>query len=221
MRPDGVLSGWRSGSLRNSNGTPAATVRSRSRLDIGRAGFVRCLSNGCVDEVVMDDNLLKQLHAGQTATFIIFQTPEEGIGFPISLKSFGESYDNTTVRRCPLGEAAPFQLNRPPSSVPTAGLRLSGGLRIPDWHRAKPVRPLAQPATVLGVFSSQAGYICNYFSGLACSWPSEKSCRCGACGCVPPASPRTNARVISRLRLHTRDWDCARRPRQVRRFVWR
>ena len=61
--------------------------------DVGRAGFVRCLPNGCVAEVVMDDNLLRQLRTGQTATFIIFQTPEEGIGFPLSLKGFGEGFD--------------------------------------------------------------------------------------------------------------------------------
>jgi len=61
--------------------------------DVGRAGFVRCLPNGCVAEVVMDDNLIKQLRTGQTSTFIIFQTPEEGIGFPMSLKGFGEGYD--------------------------------------------------------------------------------------------------------------------------------
>ena len=61
--------------------------------DVGRAGFVRCLPNGCVAEVVMDDNLIKQLRTGQTATFIIFQTPEEGIGFPMSLKGFGEGFD--------------------------------------------------------------------------------------------------------------------------------
>jgi invasion protein IalB len=61
--------------------------------DVGRAGFVRCLPNGCVAEVVMDDNLLKQMRTGQTATFIIFQTPEEGIGFPMSLKGFGEGFD--------------------------------------------------------------------------------------------------------------------------------
>jgi len=63
------------------------------QADVGRAGFVRCLPSGCVAEVVMDDNLLKQLRAGQTAIFIIFQAPEEGIGFPISLKGFGEGYD--------------------------------------------------------------------------------------------------------------------------------
>ena len=54
--------------------------------DIGRAGFVRCLPNGCVAEVVMDDDLIGKLRTGQSATFIIFQTPEEGIGFPISLE---------------------------------------------------------------------------------------------------------------------------------------
>ena len=61
--------------------------------DVGRAGFVRCLPNGCVAEVVMDANLIKQMRTGQTATFIIFQTPEEGIGFPMSLKGFGEGFD--------------------------------------------------------------------------------------------------------------------------------
>ena len=63
------------------------------KTDVGRAGFVRCLPNGCVAEVVMEDNLVKQLRTGTSATFIIFQTPEEGIGIPLSLKGFGEGYD--------------------------------------------------------------------------------------------------------------------------------
>jgi invasion protein IalB len=61
--------------------------------EVGRAGFVRCVPNGCIAEVVMDDNLLTKLRTGKSATFIIFQTPEEGIGFPISLKGFGEGFD--------------------------------------------------------------------------------------------------------------------------------
>jgi len=61
--------------------------------DVGRAGFVRCLPNGCVAEVVMDDNLISKLRTGHTATFIIFDSPEAGIGFPLSLKGFGEGYD--------------------------------------------------------------------------------------------------------------------------------
>ena len=57
--------------------------------DIGRAGFVRCLTTGCVAEVVIDDSLLDQLKSGKNATFIVFQTPEEGVGIPVSLSGFG------------------------------------------------------------------------------------------------------------------------------------
>ena len=61
--------------------------------DIGRAGFVRCLPNGCVAEVVVDDALMRQLRTGKTATFVIFQTPEEGIGIPISLAGLADGLD--------------------------------------------------------------------------------------------------------------------------------
>jgi invasion protein IalB len=61
--------------------------------DVGKVAFVRCLPNGCVAEVPISDELMKQLRTGQTATFIIFLTPEEGIGFPVSLKGFGEGFD--------------------------------------------------------------------------------------------------------------------------------
>jgi invasion protein IalB len=62
--------------------------------DVGRAGFVKCLPNGCIAEITMDDNLINELRNGHTSTFIIFQSPEEGIGFPMSLKGFGEGYDH-------------------------------------------------------------------------------------------------------------------------------
>ena len=61
--------------------------------DVGRAGFVRCLPNGCVAEVVLEDKLLGQLKGAKTATFIIFETPEEGIGFPLSLNGLSEGFD--------------------------------------------------------------------------------------------------------------------------------
>jgi invasion protein IalB len=60
--------------------------------DIGRAGFVRCLPSGCIAEVVMEDKLLGQLGSGTTATFIIFQTPEEGIGIPLTLAGFKDGF---------------------------------------------------------------------------------------------------------------------------------
>ena len=40
--------------------------------DVGRAGFVRCLPNGCVAEVVMDEKLLGQLRLGENRNFYYF-----------------------------------------------------------------------------------------------------------------------------------------------------
>ena len=61
--------------------------------DMGTTGFIRCLPNGCVSEVLMDDTLIEKLRSGKQAMFVIFQTPEEGIGVPISLAGFGEGFD--------------------------------------------------------------------------------------------------------------------------------
>ncbi len=60
--------------------------------DIGRAYFVRCFSDGCYAEVILDETLLTTLRAGTTATFIVFQTPEEGIGIPVDLSGFTDGY---------------------------------------------------------------------------------------------------------------------------------
>jgi invasion protein IalB len=64
------------------------------QTDIGRAGFVRCLTTGCVAEVVMDEGLIRQFIGGSQATFIVFQTPEEGVGIPLSMKGFGQGFEN-------------------------------------------------------------------------------------------------------------------------------
>ncbi len=63
------------------------------QVDVGRAGFVRCLPNGCVAEVVLEDKLIDQMKSGHSATFIIFQTPEEGIGIPLALDGFKEGLE--------------------------------------------------------------------------------------------------------------------------------
>lgn len=60
--------------------------------DIGRVAFVRCLPNGCVAEVVLDDTLLETLTEGETAIFVVFKTPEEGVGIPVSLNGFGDGF---------------------------------------------------------------------------------------------------------------------------------
>lgn len=68
--------------------------------DIGKAYFVRCFSDGCYSEVVLDDTsvkddeqTLKVLLAGKTATFIVFQSPEEGVGIPVDLNGFKQGYE--------------------------------------------------------------------------------------------------------------------------------
>jgi invasion protein IalB len=73
---------------------PAGLGLKIDAVDVGRAGFLRCMDRkGCMAEVVIDDKLLDQLRNGKNATFIIFQTPEEGIGIPIVLAGFGEGFD--------------------------------------------------------------------------------------------------------------------------------
>ena len=62
--------------------------------NLGNAAFVRCVADGgCVAEIVMDDKLVNAFKKGNLATFVIFQTPEEGIGIPIELKGFTAGFD--------------------------------------------------------------------------------------------------------------------------------
>jgi invasion protein IalB len=56
--------------------------------DIGSTGFVKCVPSGCVAEVEIDDKLNTELKNGSTATFIIFDKPNEGRGLPLALSGF-------------------------------------------------------------------------------------------------------------------------------------
>jgi invasion protein IalB len=60
--------------------------------DMGRVAFVRCLPNGCIAEVELDDDLIKILSDGTDAIFVVFKTPEEGVGIPVSLDGFSEGF---------------------------------------------------------------------------------------------------------------------------------
>ena len=71
---------------------PAGLGLKIDQIDVGRAGFVRCLPSGCIAEVVMEDKLIDQMGTGQSATFIIFNTPEEGVGIPLALTGFKDAY---------------------------------------------------------------------------------------------------------------------------------
>ncbi|WP_199699550.1 invasion associated locus B family protein [Notoacmeibacter ruber] len=61
--------------------------------NIGNAQFTSCLADGCYAQVVLNDQLLETLKEGDSATFVVFKTPEEGIGVPIELDSFAEAYE--------------------------------------------------------------------------------------------------------------------------------
>jgi len=61
--------------------------------DIGRAYFVRCFQDGCYAEVILEEPLLQTLRSGKAATFIVFQTPEEGIGIPVDLAGFSDGFN--------------------------------------------------------------------------------------------------------------------------------
>lgn len=41
----------------------------------------------------MEQKLIDQMKAGKNATFIIFQTPEEGVGIPLVLAGFKEGFE--------------------------------------------------------------------------------------------------------------------------------
>jgi len=60
--------------------------------DMGRVAFVRCLPNGCIAEVALDDEIIKVLSEGTNAIFVVFKTPEEGVGIPVSLEGFAEGF---------------------------------------------------------------------------------------------------------------------------------
>jgi invasion protein IalB len=60
--------------------------------DIGTADFARCLPSGCYVEMIMEQELVDTFSTGTTAWFVIFQTPDEGIGIPIELAGFSPGF---------------------------------------------------------------------------------------------------------------------------------
>ena len=54
--------------------------------DVGNAPFLKCGKRGCVAEVVLQDEVIAKMKTGTTAMFIIFDTPEAGIGIPVACK---------------------------------------------------------------------------------------------------------------------------------------
>ncbi len=61
--------------------------------DVGNVPYLRCFASGCLARAQVPAELLKTLRSGKTAVFIIFDTPEAGIGIPISLKGLSPAID--------------------------------------------------------------------------------------------------------------------------------
>ena len=59
---------------------------------IGTTGFSRCNPHGCIAEAMLDDKLVDQLKTGKTATFIVHETPDKGVGLPVTLAGFKEGF---------------------------------------------------------------------------------------------------------------------------------
>ncbi len=81
LLPRGLGLRIESASEKDAQGKP--TVK-----DIGSTGFVKCVPSGCVAEVEIDDKLHNELKNGSTATFIIFDKPNEGRGLPLTLVGY-------------------------------------------------------------------------------------------------------------------------------------
>lgn len=61
--------------------------------DFGGMPFARCLQNGCVAEMDIDDRLLRKLKAGKGANFVIYGQPDQPVNVPVSLNGFTKGYD--------------------------------------------------------------------------------------------------------------------------------
>ena len=60
--------------------------------DVGNAPFLKCGKRGCVAEVVLQDEVIAKLKNGENAIFVVFDTPEAGIGIPVSLQGFTNAF---------------------------------------------------------------------------------------------------------------------------------
>ena len=83
-------------------------------VDVGRAGFVRCLPNGCVAEVVMDDKLLGPAQDRQDRDLHHLRDP--GRGHRLSASLNGLARGTTSCREA----SASLHAGRPPLPFPAA-----------------------------------------------------------------------------------------------------
>lgn len=70
---------------------PAGLGLKVDNVDIGHVKFIKCGKIGCIAEATLNAKEIGKLTNGKNAVFIFFQTPEAGIGIPISLQGFSSA----------------------------------------------------------------------------------------------------------------------------------
>ncbi|MCZ2203877.1 invasion associated locus B family protein [Bartonella sp. A05] len=60
--------------------------------DIGKIEYRRCLSDTCIAETLLTEDMLKPFFKGKEATYFIFITPEQGVGAIVDLNDFSTAY---------------------------------------------------------------------------------------------------------------------------------
>lgn len=88
--------------------------------NIGSTDFVRCWPTGCIAEARLADDLLARLRNGRSATFILFMTPEEGVGIPVALEGLSQGFDALIAAAAAQAPANPAQPQAPPNAAPQA-----------------------------------------------------------------------------------------------------
>lgn len=62
--------------------------------DLRVAPFLKCTKRACVAEVVLGKDAIDSMKRGKIALFILFDTPEAGIGIPFSLEGFSRGFSH-------------------------------------------------------------------------------------------------------------------------------
>ncbi|OPB31970.1 Invasion associated locus B (IalB) protein [Bartonella sp. AR 15-3] len=60
--------------------------------NVGKMEYRRCLGNNCVAEALLKEDVIKHFLEGKVATYIIFTTPEQGIGGLVDLNGLRDAY---------------------------------------------------------------------------------------------------------------------------------
>ncbi|WP_026501098.1 invasion associated locus B family protein [Bartonella clarridgeiae] len=60
--------------------------------DVGKMDYRRCSGDNCVAEALLKENVVKHFLEGKIATYIIFTTPEQGIGGLVDLNGLKDAY---------------------------------------------------------------------------------------------------------------------------------